>query len=56
MQKTQAWEHLHNPDYSGHLSMTEFYNLMIKAGYSHSAAQKSANTRGCHRLESGLKM
>lgn len=56
MKKVQAWELLHNPEYSGKLRMGEFYDLMLEAGYSARDAQTAANKRGWARLNAGLVM
>lgn len=54
MRRTQAWEQLNNPEYSGRLSMGEFYDLLVRAGYSKMVARKAANKRGYDRLEAGV--
>jgi hypothetical protein len=56
MPRVQAWERLNDPEYSGKLKMTEFYELLIKAGYDESTAQKAANQRGWDRLQAGVAM
>lgn len=56
MPKVMAWEKLHDHEYSGRLSMGEFYDLLREAGYSKEVAQKAANKRGWQRLDAGLKM
>ncbi len=56
MYKVQAWERLNDPGYCGKLSMGEFYELLIKAGYSESAAQKAASQRGWERLQAGVTL
>lgn len=56
MPKVQAWERLNNPEYSGRLSMSEFYDLLIEAGYSPEIAQKAANQRGWDRLDAGIEL
>ena len=52
--QVQAWEQLNNPEYCGKLNMVEFYNLLLRAGYSEVAAQKAANQRGWDRLDAGV--
>ena len=54
--KVQAWERLNDPEYSGRLKMAEFYDLLIRAGYSQGVAQKAANQRGWDRLAAGVAM
>jgi hypothetical protein len=54
--KVRAWELLHDPDYSGKLTMGEFHDLMIAAGYSEATASKQAVKRGWQRLDAGVKM
>lgn len=54
--RVQAWEQLHDTEYSGNLSMAAFYDLMIRAGYSEESAQKAANKRGYERLQAGVMM
>lgn len=56
MSKVQAWEQLHNPEYSGQLTMGEFYDLLIRAGCSDEVAQKAASKRGWNRLSAGMTM
>lgn len=56
MPRVQAWERLNNPDYAGRLNMSEFYDLIIAAGYSEEVAQEAANKRGWDRLEKGMEM
>lgn len=56
MPKVQAWERLNNPEYSGRLTMTEFYDLLIAAGYNEDAAQRAANKRGWDRLQAGVSL
>lgn len=52
----QAWERLNDPHYCGNLSMVEFYDLLIKAGYSEEVAQETAKQRGWDRLSAGVIM
>lgn len=56
MERVQAWERLNDPEYAGRLTMGEFYDLLIAAGYSERAARKAANKRGLDRLEAGVTM
>ena len=56
MPRVQAWEKLNNPEYTGRLTMSDFYNLLIEAGYSDEVAQKAASKRGWDRLEAGVEM
>ena len=56
MAKVQAWERLHNLQYSSKLTMDEFYELMIEAGYTKEVAQKAATDRGWNRLDAGMVM
>ncbi len=51
---TQAWELLNNPEYSSKLRMVDFYELMVRAGYTRVEAQKAANVRGWERLKAGM--
>jgi len=54
--KTRAWELANDPDYCGRLTMGEFYELLLRAGYSEEVAQKSASQRGWERLNAGVIM
>ena len=54
--KVQAWERINDPDYCGRLTMEQFYNLLIEAGYSEDAAQDAASKRGWERLNAGEMM
>lgn len=56
MPKVQAWERLNDPEYSGRLTMLEFYELLIKAGYTEEVAQRAASQRGWERLQAGVMM
>ena len=56
MAKVQAWEQLNDAEYCGKLTMDQFYDLMLMAGYSQEAAQKAANQRGWDRLQAGVPM
>ena len=51
-----AWEKLHDPAQSGHMTMEDFYDLCIAAGYSEDAAGKAASERGFYRLRAGQVM
>lgn len=54
--RIKAWERLHDAEYSGRLTMGQFHELMLAAGYSEDAAQKSASQRGWERLNAGVTM
>ncbi len=54
MRQTQAWERLNNPEYSGSLTMAQFHDLMLEAGYSPKVAREAAKHRGWQRLEAGV--
>lgn len=54
--KVQAWERLNSPEYCGSLTMGQFYDLLIAAGYSEDAAQKAASQRGWERLVADVPM
>lgn len=54
--KVQAWELLHDPDYCGQLNTGQFYNLMLRAGYSEEVASGAAKQRGWDRLNAGVAM
>lgn len=54
--KIQAWERLNDPGYSGSLTMGQFHELLLEAGYSEKAAQKAASQRGWERLQAGVKL
>lgn len=54
--RVMAWERVHNPEYSGGLTMGQFYDLLISAGYDKEVALKAANKRGWQRLDAGMKM
>lgn len=56
MPRIQAWERLNDREYSGRLNMSQFYDLLIEAGYKPEVAQKAANKRGMDRLDAGLEM
>ncbi len=56
MPKVQAWERLNDPEYSGRLTMLQFRELLLEAGYSEDVAQKAANQRGWDRLCAGVTM
>lgn len=56
MQRVMAWERLCDPAYSGQLTMAEFYDLLIEAGYRPEVAQAAANKRGFARLAAGVTM
>ncbi len=56
MPKIQAWERLQDHEYSGRLTMVQFYELLLEAGYSTEAAQAAANKRGWDRLQAGVVM
>ena len=54
--KVRAWELLNDPAYCGQLKMGDFYDLMLRAGYSDEVAQDSARQRGWERLSAGVEM
>lgn len=56
MPKVQAWERLNDPEYAGSLTMEQFHDLLIDAGYSEEVAQKAASQRGWERLQAGVTM
>ena len=56
MPRVQAWERLNNPEYSGRLTMVEFYELLLQAGYNEETAQAAAQKRGWDRLQAGVVM
>ena len=56
MPKVQAWERLNDPEYCGGLTMGQFYDLLIAAGYQEDVAQKAASQRGWERLSAGVEM
>lgn len=56
MPKVQAWERLNDAEYCGKLSMTEFYELLLEAGYNENVAQRAANQRGWDRLSAGVNI
>lgn len=56
MSRTQAWEELHDRNTASQMNTVDFYNLMIRAGYSEEVAQKAANERGLNRLKAGLNV
>ena len=56
MRRVRAWERLNDPEYGGRLTMTEFYDLCLEAGYNPKTAQKAASERGWNRLQAGVKM
>lgn len=53
---TMAWERLHDPEYAGKLNMEQFYDLLIRAGYSAADAREAAKQRGWDRMAAGLTM
>lgn len=56
MDRLKAQELLEDYNYSGRLSMVGLYNLLMRAGYSHSESHKVAMQRGWSRLDAGEKM
>lgn len=56
MSRVRAWERIHDIEYSSRLTMFEFYELLIAAGYSDEESQTAASERGWQRLEAGVKM
>lgn len=56
MEKVQAWELLHDPDYSGRLTMDGLYRLLLRAGYPREVAHQAAKQRGWDRLSAGEVM
>lgn len=56
MPKVQAWELLNDKEYSGRLNMSQFYKLLLQAGYDNESAQKAANKRGWIRLSAGMNL
>lgn len=56
MLRTQAWERLNDPEYSGQLTMGQLYSLMVEAGYPKNVAHNTALQRGWDRLDANLSM
>lgn len=56
MEKTRAWERLHDPQYCGQLNMESVYDLMLRAGYSKAEARRVASERGWQRLCAGVEV
>lgn len=56
MRRVRAWELLNEPTYCGRLSMGEFKELLLEAGYPEDVAQRAANERGWQRLLAGTTM
>ena len=56
MSRVQAWEQLNDREYAGQMSMSDFYDLLLRAGYNEQTARKAANKRGWQRLQAGVKM
>ncbi len=54
MSSVQAWERLHDPEYCSQLSMGDFHDLMLRAGYSTEVIREAANQRGWERLCAGV--
>lgn len=52
----RAWELLHDPEYAARLQTSDFYDLLIRAGYSQEVAQKAALEHGWERLTAGEVM
>jgi hypothetical protein len=52
----QAWERLQDPQYCGNLTMGEFEDLLLRAGYQAEVAHKIAMQRGLERLSAGVVM
>lgn len=50
----KAMDKLADPEYGGNLNASQFYDLMIEAGYSKQVAQKAANQRGNNRMDAGV--
>ena len=56
LEKIKARERLEDARYSGTLTMGEFYDLCLEAGYSEEAASRAASIRGWERLNAGVMM
>lgn len=56
MSKVKAWERLNDPEYAGGLTMEQFYDLLVAAGYKEEVAHKAALQRGWDRLSDGVMM
>jgi hypothetical protein len=56
MPRVQAWERLNDSEYCGRLTMVQFRDLLLEAGYSQEAVRKAANQRGWDRLCAGVTM
>lgn len=54
--KVQAWERLNDHNYAGQLTMGEFEELLLRAGYHPDVAHEAAMKRGWDRLEAGVMM
>lgn len=56
MSKVQAWERLQDVNYTSSLTMGEFEDLLLRAGYSPEVAHEAAMERGFKRLSAGVVM
>lgn len=54
--QVRSWELLNTPEYVGRLTMTQYYDLLLDAGYTESTANKLAVKHGQNRLDAGLMM
>lgn len=54
--RVRAWELLNDPEYCGRLTMGQFKDLLLEAGYAEDAAQEAARQRGWERLCAGVTM
>ena len=53
MDTTQAWELLNDQEYVRRLSMVEFRDLLIRAGYEAKEVRRLSKQRGWERLSAG---
>jgi hypothetical protein len=56
MLRVRAYRHLHDSEKIGKLTMEQFMELALTAGYDEDEAQRAANKHGWWRLQAGLEM
>lgn len=56
MSGVRAWERLNDPEYCDKLTMVEFEELLVRAGYPQGVAHKAAMQHGWDRLAAGKVM
>jgi hypothetical protein len=54
MEKTRAWELLHDPEYCGRLDVVGMRDLMLRAGYPTEVVREAVNRHGEYRLNNNM--